>query len=244
MVNERQDVRPIPDPTLLTTEQLRRETGTLRDALMTEIIGGRTALRAEIQGDKRVFETRLAGMDEAIKLLQALRDKMPMEIDAKLLSLQALIQKEFAIHDERFASVALQFKERDTRSERESRDNKVAVDAAFAAQKEAAAKQDEANSKAIDKSEKATTETINKLTELNRTEIKGLSGTMDDLKDRVTRAETNATAAATAAAKAEAVAAAASTDRRGDRGQSISIVSIAIGSAIAIAGLLIGLFLK
>jgi hypothetical protein len=95
------------------------------------------------------------------------------------------------IMDERFKSIANQFEERDTRSERESRDNKVAVDAAFAAQKEAAAKQEETFSKGIDKSEGATQETINKLTELFRTTNQGLSDKVDDLKQRLSDSEKN-----------------------------------------------------
>jgi hypothetical protein len=73
--------------------------------------------------------------------------------------------------------------------EREQRDNKVAVDAAFAAQKEAAAKQDESNSKAIDKSEAATAETIATNAALFRSSIAALEGQLADMKDRLIRAE-------------------------------------------------------
>lgn len=62
--------------------------------------------------------------------------------------------------EEKFASVGNQFKERDTRSEREARDTKLAVDAAFAAQEKQAVAQNESNTLAINKSEGATTETI------------------------------------------------------------------------------------
>jgi transglutaminase/protease-like cytokinesis protein 3 len=87
--------------------------------------------------------------------------------------------------DERLASVGTQFAERDTRSERESRDNKVAVDAAFAAQKEAASEQNKSNTLAISKSEAATSETINKLSELFRTTTDGLASSILDVKDQV-----------------------------------------------------------
>jgi hypothetical protein len=49
------DIRPIPDPTILTTQQLIREIGSVRE----------------------VFDTRLDGMDKAISLLQANVDKSP-----------------------------------------------------------------------------------------------------------------------------------------------------------------------
>jgi Tfp pilus assembly protein PilX len=87
---------------------------------------------------------------------------------------------------EMFQSVQTQIKERDTRSEREARDNKVAVDAAFAAQKEAAAKQDESNAKAIDKSEKTTTETIKTNQELATSKIDALTKGQDEIRTTLT----------------------------------------------------------
>jgi hypothetical protein len=49
------DLRPIPDPTVLTTQQLLRE----------------------IQSVREIFETRLDGYDKAINLIQAMVDKSP-----------------------------------------------------------------------------------------------------------------------------------------------------------------------
>jgi hypothetical protein len=70
-----------------------------------------------------------------------------------------------------------------------SRDNKVAVDAAFAAQKEAASTQDQNNAKAIDKSERATAETIKTNQELSQTNIAALTKSLDELKLSVSRIE-------------------------------------------------------
>lgn len=164
---------PVPDPTLLTTEQLTR---------------GLVAERDYVNGQLDVLRERLNGIDTATDLrineIAREHEEVPKLIEAKVGHLAALT-------DERFASIATQFLERDTRSERESRDNKVAVDAAFAAQKEAAAKQDESNAKAIDKSEAATTETINKLGELFTSSNKALSDKIDDLKARVQAIESH-----------------------------------------------------
>jgi cation transport regulator ChaB len=154
---------PTPDPTVLTTEALLRAVGGERDY---------------VDGQIGILKQRLDAMDEATRVLHETVTRIPTDVQREVGHIRELV-------DEKFLSVKVQFAERDTRSERESRDNKVAVDAAFAAQKEAAAKQDESNLKAIDKSERATAETIKTLSELFQTTVKALSDKNDDLKNRV-----------------------------------------------------------
>lgn len=154
---------PIPDPTVLTTEALLRAVSSERD-----YVDGRIA----------VLEERLRAIDVATRLLNETVNRVPTDVTKEVTHLRELMT-------EMFGSVKTQFNERDTRGDRESRDNKVAVDAAFAAQKEAAAKQDESNAKAINKSEVATGETINKLAELQRSVADGLADKIDDLKSRI-----------------------------------------------------------
>jgi cation transport regulator ChaB len=157
------DSPPVPDPTILTTEQLLRTVGAERD-----YVDGRIAVLVE----------RLDAIDRATKLLNETVNRVPTDVQREVSHLREL-------SDEKFVSIQTQFRERDTRQERESRDNKVAVDAAFAAQKEAAGKQEDTFSKGIDKSEAATQETIGKLTELFRTTNQALSDKVDDLKQRL-----------------------------------------------------------
>jgi cation transport regulator ChaB len=166
--------RPIPDPTVLTTQALYREVAALRELVQQQIEG----LRATSAEKFRTIEERLEGIDKATDLRLRTMDSLPTQMDEKIEHLADL-------HGEKFSSIQTQFTERDTRSERESRDNKVAVDAAFAAQKEAAAKQEETFSKGIDKSEAATQETINKLAELFKTTTDAISAKVDDLKERL-----------------------------------------------------------
>jgi cation transport regulator ChaB len=159
--------RPVPDPTVLTTEQLVRSVRAERDY---------------VDGLVAVLKERLDGIDRATELLNQTVNRVPTAVQVEVSHLREL-------QDEKFESIEIQFRERDTRSERESRDNKVAVDAAFAAQKEAAAKQDESNQKAIDKSEVSTTEKITKLAELFQTSNQAINDKIDDVKERVGKIE-------------------------------------------------------
>jgi cation transport regulator ChaB len=157
------------DPTVFTNERIQAVAQAERDY---------------VDGKIEVLTTRLNAMDEATKVLHETVTRVPTDIQLAVGHLQSVL-------DERFTSVSIQFQERDTRQERESRDNKVAVDAAFAAQKEAAAKQDEANSKAIDKSEAATAETINKLAELFKNGDDARAAQIADLKERIVGIESH-----------------------------------------------------
>lgn len=159
--------RPVPDPTLLT------------DAAIAKAIA---AMRDYVDGQLDIRDERLRGIDRATELRWPTVEDLPDQIaDA--------VGHNRALTDEKFASIAIQFSERDTRAENDKRDGKVAVDAAFAAQKEAAAKQDESNQKAIDKSEAAMAEKITTLSDLYSAGTGSLAGKIDDLKERVARIE-------------------------------------------------------
>jgi cation transport regulator ChaB len=203
--------RPVPDPTELTDRAIAR----LR-AEMTQYVDGQLAIRDE----------RLKGIDEATRLRLSGIEGVPDQIRQAVTSLELL-------HDEKFNSIQTQFTERDTRSERESRDNKVAVDAAFAAQKEAAAKQDEANAKAIDKSERATAETIKTNQELNKATTDGLTKSVDEVKLAVA----SILATKTGATESRTETRAATTDNR-------SLVFSVLGVGILIAGIAAGFLLR
>jgi hypothetical protein len=121
-VSHPQDWRPVPDPTVLTTQQLLAAVSAVRELL----------------------ETRLDAMDSAIELQrETVLNRIPIMIDRTVKGLHDL-------HEEKFASIKNQFAERDTRAEQTSRDSKVAVDAALQAAKEAVAKNEMVTVKQID----------------------------------------------------------------------------------------------
>jgi hypothetical protein len=166
--------RPDADPSLLTEQRVERAAIAERDYVKGQV----EVLRERVNGEIRALVERLNAIDRATTLLSETVNRVPTETQLAVGQLAAVV-------GEQFNSVDKQFAERDTRSEREARDNKLAVDAAFAAQEKQAVAQNEANTTAINKSELATTETINKLAELFKSDSKALSDKIDDLKQRV-----------------------------------------------------------
>jgi hypothetical protein len=180
---------PVPDPTLLTTQALTREIATARE--LTETM---------VKGIKEVFTTRLEGMDKAIALLQSQSDKFSDYVvmvvkqlqdlhDEKFRSvdghLETSLQKLQELHEEKFRSIAVQFSERDTRTEQAARDSKIAVDAALQSAKDAVLEQNRSNALAIAKSEATFTKQIDQIGTLISTMQKSQDEKVDDTKSRI-----------------------------------------------------------
>ena len=169
---------PVTDPTHLTTRQILREIGTLKEIVFAKIESS-SAEHALIQS---VTKTRLDGMDKATVLLQDMADQLPTAIDAKITALRE-------VHDEKFNSIKNQFTEMDVRTERSSKDNNVAVGAAFSAAKEAVGEQNKSSALAIAKSEAATGKQIEQLQQLTIKGMESLDEKINDVKERLTRLE-------------------------------------------------------
>ena len=164
-------VVPVPDPTALTTDQLRREIGALREIIT-----------ARLDGSERFVET----LKETVDHRQAV-------IDATALSLRELMMSEIGklalVTEEKFSGVSNQFIERDKRTDQLTVAAQTAVTAAFAAQKEAVSEQNKSNSLAINKSEQATAESLRQLQTLFISDSKATNDKIDDLKSRLDRGE-------------------------------------------------------
>jgi hypothetical protein len=177
------DRRPVPDPTLLTTQQLYREVAALRE----------------------LFETRLNGYDKAIVVLQDIASSQPtpgivmaaVQALEKQTSFETRALKE--LHEsqfgEKFSSIETQFRERDTRAEQTAKDNKTSIDAALQAAKEAVSEQNKSNTLAIDKSEAAFTKQIDQIGTLIATTVSAIDGKINDMKERITTIESHGTGA-------------------------------------------------
>jgi hypothetical protein len=182
-------------------EQRQREATTADIGALADLLGARigamdkaTELLAATVGqvpsdtDKQVhalrelLESRIDGMDEATKLLALNVREVPSDIDKAARALREVLRGEIRnvqdVAQEKFRAIEGTFAS-----------NALALTAALAAQKEAAAEQNKSNTLAITKSEQATKETIASNAQQTATSLKSLADRLDDLKERVDRGE-------------------------------------------------------
>jgi hypothetical protein len=200
---------PVPDPTALTTEQLRRELGALRE----------------------VIEARLNGMDIATKLLADQASGVPKDIDKQIRHLTDLFSERMeGLKAETISlgrSIQLQFDERDIRSQASEDAAKIAVNAALQAQKEAAAAQNESNAAAITKSEGATVKQIDGILALLASNTMSMNDKITGIISRLDRGE--AMLSATSVSRQ---------DRRLDGSSNVAILGVGLTVITVVIGLI------
>jgi hypothetical protein len=173
-----QQIVPNPDPSALTGAAIDRAVSnavTIQDAKVSAI------------------NIRIEGMEKAVTVFQADLTRVPTQLDRAILSLRELLESIVgglqnqvngridtldAVTTEKFVGVGSQFAERDTRTDQRAGDTKLAVDAAFAAAKEATAKIETGFTKQIDA-----------MSNIIDTKTSNLAGGMSDLKERLTALE-------------------------------------------------------
>jgi hypothetical protein len=146
-----------------------------------------------VQAGLDAINTRLAAIDKATTLQHDDLVRVPTQVDKAVGALRELLEqtmKTYAaqvtgeLHQhiaetrEKFIGVGSQFSERDTRTDQRAGDTKLAVDAAFAAAKEATAKIETGFTKQIDG-----------MSLIIDTKTANLAQGISDLKDRVTASE-------------------------------------------------------
>lgn len=173
---------PRPDPTLLTTQQLLREITSLRE--LNEVQLGSLTEK---------FTTRLDGMDLATKLLSETVNRTPTQIQSEITHVRELIEEKFLsmtkVSDERLAGIALQFAERDVRTDQAATASASALAAALQAAKEAVFEQAQAAAKAAEKTELSFTKQIDQIQLQIKTIGDGFSDRIGELKERIDRGE-------------------------------------------------------
>lgn len=151
---------PVPDPTLLTTQQQREGLDNL----------------------EKLIGARLDAMDHATDLRLQAFGHVPSQIKNEVERLQDL-------HETRFTGIALQFHERDTRTDQTAATSKQALDAALLAAKELVGQQNEANAAAATKAELSTIKQIDQIVVLIGTIEKALGAQIIEIKERIDRNE-------------------------------------------------------
>jgi Fe2+ transport system protein B len=122
---------PVPDPTRLSTEALN---------------AAKAQWRLDLEALRELLEIRLTGMDRATQLVAGQAHGLTGQTKEQVDHLQEL-------HEERFASIALQFKERDERSAQLAKTQDEALKAALQSAEKLNDAQGSANKEANAKTE-------------------------------------------------------------------------------------------
>ena len=169
-----------------------------------------------VGGLRELLGARIDGMDVATKLLAASVEKFPSDIDRSSINtreyLLSLIKQVESVSIEKFSAIEGTFAS-----------NALALTAALAAQKEAAAEQNKSNTLAIAKSEQATKETISSNATQTANSLASQAANIADLKDRVVRIESGGVATS-----------AAHTEQRLTINQIVAVLAIVASVAIGI----------
>lgn len=158
---------PVPDPTLMTTQQLQREVGAARE----------------------VMQSRIDALKDIVVRNAETLAKQPGDFDQKIAFLAKL-------YDEKFGSIATRFIDRDVRSDHTRLSTEAAIvsarqaiEAAMLSAKEQNIEQNKANSVAVAKSEAATIKQIDQQGTIIATTTKALDDKISDVKERLTLIE-------------------------------------------------------
>ena len=210
---------PIPDPTLLTTQQLLRELASLRE----------------------IVETRFAAMDKANSVLSETVNRTPTAIQTAVANLKEVYDERFksvqqqlgdrgGTYDERFSSIAQQFSERDVRTDQAATASASALAAALQAAKEAVFEQAQAAAKAAEKTELSFTKQIDQIQLQIKTIGDGFSDRIAELKERIDRGEGQTSGSTATIADQRQVAGIAQTQMTDRAAQARANISIAIAA--------------
>jgi hypothetical protein len=196
MAERNAEVIPNPDPSSITSEAIDRAVASAVNIVNARVDGMQravdvfqadltrvpTAVDRAILALRELQEARFSGIDQNLKGIHNSIDPIDCDIRKEIGHLHALMMGEVhkltEVTSERFTAVGAQFSERDTRTDQRAGDTKLAVDAAFAAAKEATAKIEAGFTKQIDG-----------MVTIIDTKTSNLAGGLGDLKERFTALE-------------------------------------------------------
>jgi tetrahydromethanopterin S-methyltransferase subunit B len=172
---------PVPDPTTLTTEALRREVASLQVLIEQRL---EAAARLTAQSVDSLKERS----DEKEKRLEQQHRAMRSELQASVESALKLCNAQFALIKQQLDLIERQRVE-------QKQDTNAAVDAALTAQKEAVREQTTASELAISKSEASTAKQIEQIAAAGQTGREELRRSIDEVKERFNEVERTLNAA-------------------------------------------------
>jgi hypothetical protein len=211
-----QEVRPNPDPSVMTTAQLDRT-----------IVGLTENMSARFDA----ITTRLDGMDKATQILHGDLVRFPTILDREISCARDLLESKMKrISDvaiEKFARVDVLFVEGDKRTQQLSTANALALAAALQAAKEAVAEQNRSNTTAIAKSETAVSEQIKQMQVTFETGLRSTNEKIDDIKSRLDKGEGGSIGSS-----------GARTEYRLDRGMFIQTATVAVAVSVGVIALI------
>jgi hypothetical protein len=229
------EVLPNPDPSLITNAAIDRESRSLEQRVFARIDGIEKAIEVQhadmvraptelaraLQAQRDLFISDMKTFGASMGNLQKEVDGITNSAFITVSNLKDLVYSKIAelssVTIEKFAGVNSQFEERDTRTDQRAGDTKLAVDAAFAAAKEATAK-----------IEAGFTKQIESMADQIGTIVKNADDKVGDLKDRITAMESR-----TAGMQSQ------TTERRLDGGAMVGLIvagMMAISVTISVLG--------
>ena len=158
---------PNPDPSLLTTQNLRDGLANLK-----ELIGA-----------------RLDAMDTATSLRLQAFDRVPADTHDQIGHLKEVVGEKLGVQNEKFRGIAKQFEERDVRTAQASGAADDALKAALQAAKELVGAQGEASAAAAVKSETSFAKQVDQIGTILQTTQLALDARITELKERIDRGE-------------------------------------------------------
>jgi hypothetical protein len=215
---------PVPDPTRLTTQLVDRALAGFREVVFNRLAAMDTATGLVAEGLRDMRH------DSAVQH-EHLKEDRDRQLASGREFILSRIEQVDKVGAEKFAAIATQFTERDTRTEQAAQESRISLDAALAAAKEAVSEQNKANTLAIGKSEDATKERLDALTLLMTNSFAALDDKINDLKGRMDRGE----------GQGQGVQATRTEQREATTDYRAWIVAL-IAAVIGVAGLIVALF--
>ena len=173
------EIKPNPDPSVMTTEQLDRAIQSLKNEFKIQFDGVETRFRAIDEATRLVHDDLVRVPTDVQKVTGAIRELVEQEIKTATAQLLTELREAVARTEERFIGVANQFGSNDK-----------ALTAALQAQEKQAIATNDSNTAASQKQEAAFTKQIDQLGQVMNATNNGLNDKLDDAKQRLQVLET------------------------------------------------------